>query len=378
MKIALIVLITVVIIDSYIWKSYVSRRNKYVRAFYWLPTLLLVLSIIGFAGNVLQTFCFNLLAFLLLGVVLPKVVFVLFTLVGRCLGAILPAAKRIGFIMGSVFALAMLVVSIYGFAFGWKNLTVKEVTITSSKLPATFNNYRIVQLSDLHLATYDFSPKTLSLLVEKVNALNPDLIVFTGDLINQIPEELDPYSSVLSKLTAKDGVYSVLGNHDYCMYHQFETPDGTAKAVEELKLKQQMMDWKLLLNENVAIKRGNDSIVLIGVENDGTPPFPAYADLGKALKGTEESQYKILLSHDPTHWRREILPQTDIDLTLSGHTHSMQVRIGEFSPSMWAYDEWGGKYTEEERSLYVNTGTGSNIPFRFGAWPEITLITLNN
>lgn len=378
MKIALIILFSVIIIDIYIWKSYITKCNNYIKSIYWAPTILLFLAVIGILCNVLQDVCFKLLFFILLGVVLPKMVFSIFSFIGRCLGAILPIAKRIGFLIGSSLAVVVFVISIYGFVSGWKKLTIKEVNIVSQKLPAAFDNYRIVQLSDLHLSTYDSSPETVTLLVEMVNALKPDLIVFTGDLINHAPNELDPYSNILSKLKAKDGVYSILGNHDYCMYHRFEEPNGAIKAIGELKLKQQAMGWKLLLNDNVQLHRDNDSILLVGVENDGNPPFPAYADLEKALVGAEKSQYKILLSHDPTHWRREIMPNTDIDLTLSGHTHSMQVRIGEFSPSMWAYDEWGGLYSEDERSLYVNTGTGSNVPFRYGAWPEITFITLNN
>ena len=138
------------------------------------------------------------------------------------------------------------------------------------------------------------------------------------------------------------------------------------------------MGWDLLLNENRVIRRGDDSIAIVGVENDGTPPFPSYADMNKALENLQDETYKVLLSHDPTHWRREILPQSNIDLTLSGHTHAMQLRLAGFSPSMWAYPEWGGTYYDGERALHVNTGTGSNVAFRLGAWPEITVVTLQS
>ena len=136
------------------------------------------------------------------------------------------------------------------------------------------------------------------------------------------------------------------------------------------------MGWQLLLNENRLIVRGNDSIAIIGVENDGKPPFPAMGDLPRATSGTDRL-FKLLLSHDPSHWRRKVLPDTDIQLTLSGHTHAMQFRLGGFSPSAWIYPEWGGLYTENGRGLYVNMGIGSvMIPYRFGAWPEISVITL--
>ena len=132
----------------------------------------------------------------------------------------------------------------------------------------------------------------------------------------------------------------------------------------------------LLMNENRIIHNGCDSIALIGVENDGLPPFPERGDLMKAQKGLPDGIFKILMSHDPTHWHRKVLPDTDIDLTLSGHTHAMQLKIGNFSPSMFVYPEWGGLYTDGARLLYVSTGTGGNIAFRWGAWPEIDVITL--
>jgi len=144
-----------------------------------------------------------------------------------------------------------------------------------------------------------------------------------------------------------------------------------------LKRRKAEMGWRLLLNDNQIVRRGNDSIAIVGVENDGKPPFPALGDLPRATRGTE-GMFKLLLSHDPSHWRRRVLPETDIQLMLSGHTHAMQFRLGNFSPSAWIYPEWGGLYTEGAQSLYVNTGLGSvMIPYRFGAWPEISVITLS-
>ena len=139
------------------------------------------------------------------------------------------------------------------------------------------------------------------------------------------------------------------------------------------------MGWRLLLNDNYILRRGNDSIAIVGVENDGNPPFPALGDLPKAQRGLQNSCFRILLSHDPTHWRRRVLPETRTPLMLAGHTHGMQLKIGSFSPSEWFYPEWGGPYYEGERALYVSLGAGEVLlPFRIGAWPEINLITLKH
>ena len=136
------------------------------------------------------------------------------------------------------------------------------------------------------------------------------------------------------------------------------------------------MGWRLLRDGNVVLRRGGDCMALIGVENTGRPPFPARGDLGKALEGVPAEAFKILLSHDPSHWRSEVLPATDIDLTLSGHTHAVQLRVGGFSPARWVYPEWGGLYREGDRALHVSVGAGGTVPFRLGAWPEITILTL--
>ena len=211
-----------------------------------------------------------------------------------------------------------------------------------------------------------------------INDLKPDLIVFTGDLVNNLATELDEFIPVLSQLKAKHGVYSVLGNHDYSTYIRWNTLEEQAKNFDSLKDKQVQMGWKMLNNSHVKLYQGTDSIALIGVENSGRPPFPDYARLTEAMTGTE-GMFQILLSHDPSHWQREVLPSTDIQLTLSGHTHDMQTRIFGFSPSALVYPEHSGLYQEGNQMLYVNTGLGHLMyPMRLGAWPEITLLTLKN
>ena len=196
--------------------------------------------------------------------------------------------------------------------------------------------------------------------------------------MNTTAQELAEFMPVFSRIQSRDGVVSVMGNHDYAHYYGWENPADSLKDVQLLECQQREMGWILLLNENLVMHRGNDSIAIVGVENDGRPPFPALGDLNKAQRGLLDNCFKVLLSHDPTHWRRSVLPETNIDLTLSGHTHGMQFQLGSFSPAAWFYPEWGGEYRQEDgRALYVSLGAGEALlPFRFGAWPEVNLITL--
>jgi predicted MPP superfamily phosphohydrolase len=211
-----------------------------------------------------------------------------------------------------------------------------------------------------------------------INSLDADLIAFTGDLITLSPDEVHPLEHSLRSLNAKDGVVSILGNHDYSMYSDV---DQTTKDedLQRLITKQKEMGWNLLLNENRSIERGVERISIIGVENiSGDKHFRTYGDLAKAMEGAD-GEYKILLSHDPTHWRKGVVAQSDIDLMLAGHTHAMQVMFFGWSPSSLIYDEWGGLYSEGEQYLYVNRGLGQTVfKARIGAVPEITLIELKS
>lgn len=264
----------------------------------------------------------------------------------------------------------------YGFFFGWRHVIVRRATCSSPLLPKAFDGYKVLQLSDIHIGTYLRNRKFVDKLVRIVNAQKADLIVFTGDLVNVSADEVIPFQHALGQIKAPDGVFSIMGNHDYCEY----IPDKTERNIEKnqtvLKYLEGKIGWRLLLNEHALISRGGDTIAVIGVENISRPPFPDYGDLRKAMAGLPRGMFKILLSHDPSHWRRGVLHQTDIALTLSGHTHAGQVRIGRWSPSRAAYQEWGGKYTEGGSMLYVSTGIGGTVPFRLGAWPEVNVITL--
>lgn len=286
-------------------------------------------------------------------------------------------AINIAAVITSLLSLAAMT---YGMTGGYRHLVVKHYTYTDRRISPAFNGYRIVQLSDLHVGTLHGQPQVVRNIVDSVNAQRPDLIVFTGDLVNYHAEEIYEFEPILRQLKAKDGVISIMGNHDYAQYFRWESPLDSLADIRRLQNRQRAMNWHLLLNDNHIIRRGNDSIAIIGVENDGRPPFPALADLPRAQRNLKDNCFKILLSHDPSHWHRQVVPNTTIPLTLSGHTHGMQFKIGNFSPASWFYKEWGGEYTDKNgHTLYVSLGTGEVLlPFRLGAWPEINVIQLNN
>lgn len=254
---------------------------------------------------------------------------------------------------------------------------VKEVTMSFPTLPAGFDGYRIVQLSDIHSRSFIHRKKSLQRAVNKVNAQNADIIVFTGDLITITPDELAVTAPYLSQLSAKDGIISVIGNHDYGKYMRDEQRAALNGTPWQLLLQsEQSMGWSVLLNENLTIHRGEESICVVGVENTSASKyFPSTGDLHKAMSGTD-GKFKILLTHDPTQWEKEVVGQ-DIALTLSGHTHAAQFSLFGFSPSRLLFKQYRGLYENGKQKLYVNIGLGETIvPLRVGAVPEITVITL--
>lgn len=268
------------------------------------------------------------------------------------------------------------------------SVEVKHASIVSGKVPPGFNGFKIAQISDFHIHSFDRQNEQqfFADLVAQLKAQQPDIIVFTGDLVTARAAEAYPFREELSQLHKATGapIYSILGNHDYADYmHSFDAL-RRQQDVDSLITLQQQAGWTMLNNASTYIYNNEDSILLVGVENIGEPPFSVYGDLGKAMDaagGLEraETAFTILLSHNPTHWRSEVLPHTQIDLTLSGHTHAMQFRIGNWSPSKWKYPEWMGLYQEGKQYLYVNTGLGCVGPsIRIGVRPEITILTLMN
>lgn len=273
------------------------------------------------------------------------------------------------------------IVLAYGFFVGRWKIQTTEWTYENASVPASFDGMRIVHISDLHLSTFEDNPAMLEKFVARINATRPDLICFTGDLVSLRLEELTPHIQTLRKLKATYGVCSVLGNHDFFIYSsQYPTNKEKAAAVDSLaELQRAQLGWHLLRNQSFAITQGTDTLTIVGVDNSncGNQGFHTIhqGDLPKALHGT--GGFRILLSHDPGHWTAEVIPQTDIPLTLSGHTHSAQIRLFGWTPASWVFNETGGRYDRDNQTLYVNIGLGCTAPVRFGANPEITVITLS-
>ncbi len=377
-------LFVLLIPDVYIYRMYVARLaiSPVFKLLYWAPSVALIISVllIGFlAGGEYINMHMRFVGWLTITIFffsIPKLLFMLCTLVGLPFNFWLHWPKAPFIYTGLAVALTVAGCILYGAFVGKTRFDVKEITFTSPRLPQGFNGYKVVQLSDIHIGSWQGNGAALQRMVDKVNALQPDLIVFTGDLVNHRAAELDDFQAILAGLKAKDGVYSILGNHDYGPYHHWESQRAQADNLADLKQREAAMGWKMLNNAHVILHHNNDSIALIGVENQGEPPFSQHGNLPQAMSGTE-GLFQLLLSHNPSHWRREVLPTSKVDLMLAGHTHAMQVAIGHHSPSSMIYPEWSGMYKEGNRGLYVNVGLGFvGLPFRFGAWPEITLITL--
>ena len=382
-RLFIFLLIFLILPDIYLYLRFIVHltAKRWLRILYWLPAFLLsagLLYLVYFSNNAFAERhtqaigWFSIFFFLFTA---PKLLLSLCTIIGIPFHKWLRWPRTPFICTGLTLAVISIVMIIYGSFIG-RTFNVKEVTYSSPKLPSAFDGYRIIQLSDIHIGSWQGNASAIQKLVKLVNEQQADLIVFTGDLVNHRAVELNDFQEILSGLEAKDGVYSILGNHDYGPYFRWKSKDEQDDNLNDLLQRQAAMGWKLLNNSHTILIQGSDSIALIGVENEGEPPFSQYADLPEAMRGTE-GMFQILLSHNPTHWRREVLPQTDIDLMLAGHTHAMQLKFGNHSPSSYIYPEWSGMYLEGTRGLYVNEGIGYvGLPFRFGAWPEITVLTL--
>ncbi|MEP6750043.1 MAG: metallophosphoesterase [Bacteroidota bacterium] len=270
---------------------------------------------------------------------------------------------------------------IYGFSNKY-NYQVKHVKLAYDNLPKSFKGLKILQVSDIHSGSFTDKQAVIH-GVEMALKENPDIILFTGDLVNDRATEMENYMDVFSRLKAPMGVYSTLGNHDYGDYVQWESAEAKRANLEDLKKVHAALGWRLLMNEHVVLEKNSEQIALIGIENWGAKArFPKYGRMDLAYPGTEKYPFKILMSHDPSHWDAEVQPKYgDIDLTLSGHTHGMQFGVEipgfKWSPVQYVYKEWAGLYETGKQKLYVNRGFGFiGYPGRVGILPEITLIEL--
>lgn len=389
--------------DSYILmdiRKYSRTRNRCRNSVIYLVTvvlcwaLLIVALIIPHRSSHSDISPIMWMLFTFASIYIPKLIYVICSAIGR----IFRSAKNrkpinygapVGLFIGVFIFISMW----WGVIFTRNDIEVKDVSIESEKIPSDFNGFRIALFSDLHTGTWGNDTSFVSKMVEEINDLNPDMIIFSGDIVNRSTQELQPFRNVLSRLHAKEGVYAVRGNHDYGDYMDWDSEDDHKANNILLGDWLRAMNWDVLDNEHRYIVRGTDSIAIIGVENWGDPPFKQYGNLKKAYpeedgKSLHDEKYKILVSHNPAHWDMEVRKESNIDLTVSGHTHAMQIMADfgnwRWSPAKWRYEHWGGLYTDSVSSkypmqLYVNIGSGEvGIPSRIGATPEITLFTLRS
>lgn len=387
--IAIIALVVNALVDLYIY----AALRTYLRNRLWariqavsavaLPLVLIALIIFPVAKIGDMSFEVAMWAiFAYVSVYLGKYIFLIFDALSRF--PLLFGGKRRPWVTkaGAWLGLIVCLYLWYAALTDRNRITRYEVEIPVAGMPKSFDGLRIAQISDLHLGTFGHDTSFVSRLVDSINATHPDVIVFTGDLVSRHSEEALPFIKTLSRLRAPMGVYSIMGNHDYAEYMKWPSEATRLEDVSRLQSLQADMGWRMLNNSTSWLRAGADSIALIGVENVGEPPFSTYGDLDKAYPDIADANTKILLSHNPTHWTDDLAdnPASNIALTLSGHTHAMQVMIFGFSPSAWRYPTWWGLYSDEKgQKLYVNRGAGEvGFPVRIGATPEISVFTLKS
>ncbi len=306
------------------------------------------------------------------------------------LNAVLPAPPRFDpgrarfiSLLGMGVAAVPFAALIYGMVRGATDFRVRRLTLRYPNLPPAFDGFRILQISDLHVGSYADNTEPLERAVRLINEQAADLVVMTGDLVNNIAPEAEPHLAALRGIRSKEPILSVLGNHDYGDYVTWDSPAAKTTNLDRLKAHHRAIGWDLLLNEHRVIERDGHQLAVLGVENWSSHlNFPRYGDLARAHRGTAGAPFKLLLSHDPSHWDAQVLTDyPDIDLVLSGHTHGMQFGVNlpfmKWSPVQYVYKQWAGLYEKGRQRLYVNAGLGYiGYPGRVGFLPEITVIEL--
>ncbi len=404
-----IVPIVLVVLDLYVFQAIKAvsqaaspRVRSTIYIGYWVFSIVALL-ILCFLPYVYRRFSWmqGYAFFILIGIYLAKVLTGVFLLLddirrviqwiaGRLLAASGPApvaptdgVSRSVFMswLGLGLGAGLYTSLLYGFSNKYR-YRVRRMRLAFDNLPASFKGLKIVQLSDIHSGSLK-DPAAVRRGVDMVMAEKPDLVLFTGDLVNDIALEVGEYQAIFGCLDAPMGVYSTLGNHDYGDYAWWENAEAKKANLDHLMRIQAEMGWRLLMNEHVVLERGGDQIALIGIENwSAKARFPKYGKLDEAYAGAEKYPFKILMSHDPSHWDAQVRKEyPDIDLTLSGHTHGMQFGLElpgfKWSPVQYVYKEWAGLYEQGRQKLYVNRGFGFiGYPGRVGIMPEITVIDL--
>ena len=400
MKTNFIILLAVFfIIEIYVYQAIRNiTTNNYIRIGYWVFTLLaygiILYWILTFNRASRDHQQIQLMVSAMMIFVLPKLLSVIFLLIGDFtrfveFGFKYFTAKenyfpeRRKFISTTALAAAGIFSSlaIDGIIFGKYRHTVRKVKLRFKNLPENFKGYKIVQISDVHSGSF-FNPQKLQKAIDLINEQDADVVLFTGDMVNNYADEFKPFIPLFKSIKAKDGKFSILGNHDYGDYGAWNSREEKAQNIPTLKNYQAEAGFKMLRNENIALEKNGEKIYLLGVENWGIKPFPQYGDLDKALKGVPEDAIKVLMSHDPTHFDEVVKKhKTNVHLTLSGHTHGMQFGLDlkniKWSPVKFKYKKWADLYESEGKYLYVNRGFGViAYPGRVGINPEITVIEL--
>ena len=400
MKTNFIILLAVFfIIEIYVYQAIRNiTTNNYIRIGYWIFTLLaygiILYWILTFNKASRDHQQIQLMVSAMMIFVLPKLLSVIFLLIGDFtrfveFGFKYFTAKenyfpeRRKFISTTALAAAGIfsALAIDGIIFGKYRHTVRKVKLRFKNLPENFKGYKIVQISDVHSGSF-LNPQKLQKAIDLINEQDADVVLFTGDMVNNYADEFKPFIPLFKSIKAKDGKFSILGNHDYGDYGAWNSREEKAQNIPTLKNYQAEAGFKMLRNENIALEKNGEKIYLLGVENWGIKPFPQYGDLDKALKGVPEDAIKVLMSHDPTHFDEVVKKhKTNVHLTLSGHTHGMQFGLDlkniKWSPVKFKYKKWADLYESEGKYLYVNRGFGViAYPGRVGINPEITVIEL--
>lgn len=405
----LLVVVLLLAIDWYAWRGIHTAMamrgtsfQRTVRWAYWGVSLAM-LAVIIFSAMRLEklngprnfSYLYTVVGIFLM-LLLPKLVVVVFhgledllELVRWAWGKLAPGAgdapdrSRLRFLSQVGLALAAIPFTsvLYGFTSGWRHFNVARIPIRSAKLPKAFEGLKVVQISDMHLGSFPAHTAVVQQGVDLINKEKPDLLLFTGDLVNNYAEEVEPWLDQLKGMTAGLGKYAILGNHDYGDYSKWPSEAAKRKNVDDVIAHLQACGFRVLLDEHVPIEKDGEQFSLIGVQNWGTR-FQKYGNLEKAVAGTRADQFRLLMSHDPTHWDAQVRA-AGIDLMLAGHTHGAQFGITvnghTYSPAQWIYEEWAGLYEKEGLQLYVNRGFGFiGFPGRVGMPPEITVMTLHS
>ena len=380
-RIVILLVLVLLLPQLYFDRRKLRRRKMWQRLLRWLPTVAMMVLTVALAMErdfVPHEMTVMNIYLMLLGLIFaPKAIYVLCSLAGRFVRKIRHSRYNWGNLVGFFLAFFLVFVVLYGSFVGVRRLNVNRLEIALKDLPEAFDGYRIVLFSDAHVGSFTgWRQSLLQRDIDSINAQQADAIFFVGDLQNQRPEELYPVQEMLRSLKATDGVFSVLGNHDYSDYID-DDPAIKIANEREMVSRQRQFGWKLLLNEHLTLEKQGARLVVAGVENDQTrKQMKKRNDLAKALEGVRDDDCIILLQHDPGAWQQTEWIQPQVSLTLSGHTHGGQVSLFGLRATQLSKNYDYGLYREGERQLYVTCGIGGLVPFRFGVTPEIAVITL--